>query len=99
MASNDERRAVWERFSRDHHALSVFGCFGGPPEPSHRFRRFLAVISFEDASDVSDYTLEADSLDEAASEHRAIDVYDLDTGQKYDVEWTQHAVPTPEGNE
>lgn len=90
----NERYRAWYLLSADRPwgALQTFGCFGTAPTADHRFKRFLAVVSFEDGSDVSDYVIEADTLAEAEQVYRAVEIHDLDTGKKYDVEWIQKAV-------
>jgi hypothetical protein len=63
--------------------------------PRH-LARFLVRTSFEDSSDVSDYFHHHDTFEAAEADYRALDIWDLDTRDHWDVEWTQVAHRSPD---
>lgn len=83
-----ERLDVYESIK----GFASFGCFG-PETPDRPLKRYVARISFEDSSDISDFWYDFDSFEEAEKHHRATEICDLDTGGRWDVEWLQRAVP------
>lgn len=58
--------------------------------------RFLVRVSFEDASDVSDWWETHDGLHDACNVYRALEVWDLDSQASWYIEWTNTAIRRPE---